>query len=114
MQPDSPSALHPDEGCPRRRKFPASLQSEINKRGTIDVLRIGVKHGRHELDLFWGTPAAENLKARRRFEQNRTSQDDAQRSLDIGFFTNGLSVFTYELKRHLTKQRVRDTIWLYS
>src|SRR3954469_4860590 len=46
-----------------RRTFLARLQGEISKRGTIDVLRHGVKHGQHHLDLFYGTPSPDNEKA---------------------------------------------------
>ena len=120
-QPDTAPALRLDEDCPTRRKFLARLQGEITKRGTIDVLRNGIKHGPHDLDLFHGTPSAHNETARRRFRQNqfsvtrqlRYSRDDAQRSLDIGLFINGLPVFTFELKNRLTKQTVTDAIWQY-
>ena len=120
-QPDSAPALRLDEDCPTRRKFLARLQGEIGKRGTIDVLRNGIKHGPHDLDLFYGTPSAQNETARRRFLQNRFSvtrqlrysRDDAQRSLDIGLFINGLPVFTFELKNRLTKQTFNDAILQY-
>ncbi len=42
---------------PSRRKFLARLQGEISKRGTIEVLRHGVKDGPHQIDLFYGTPS---------------------------------------------------------
>jgi hypothetical protein len=38
------------------RKFLARLQGEVTKRGTIDVLRSGIKHGPHHVDLFYVTP----------------------------------------------------------
>ena len=120
-QPDSAPALRLDEDCPTRRKFLTRLQGEINRRGTIDVLRNGVRHGPHHLDLFYVTPSARNEAAQRRFEQNRFtvtrqlrySRDETQRSLDIGLFINGLPVFTFELKNRLTKQTVGDAIWQY-
>ena len=120
-QPESAPALRLDEDCPTRRKFLARLQGEINKRGTIDVLRSGIKHGPHELDLFYGTPSAQNETARLRFRQNqfsvtrqlRYSRDETQRSLDIGLFINGLPIFTFELKNSLTKQTYTDAIWQY-
>ena len=120
-QPNAAPALRLDEDCPTRRKFLARLQGEISKRGTIDVLRNGIKHGPHDLDLFYGTPSAQNEKARRRFRHNRFtvtwqlrySRDQTQRSLDIGLFINGLPVFTFELKNRLTKQTVNDAIWQY-
>ena len=120
-QPEAAESLALDEDGPTRRKFLARLQGEIAKRGTIDVLRHGVRHGAHDLDLFYGTPSAGNVQAQQRFEQNRFTvvrqlryrRDDTQRALDIGLFINGLPVFTFELKNSLTKQTVHDAVWQY-
>ena len=120
-QPKAAASLGLSEDGPTRRKFLARLQSEISKRGTIDVLRRGIKHQVHDLDLFYGTPSPGNQKARERFEQNRFtvtrqlhySRDETQRALDIGLFINGLPVFTFELKNSLTKQTVDDAVWQY-
>ena len=120
-QPDAAEALALDEDGPTRRKFLARIQGAISKRGTIDVLRHGVKHGAHDLDLFYGTPSAANVQAQERFAQNRFtvtrqlrySRDETQRALDIGLFINGLPVFTFELKNRLTKQTVDDAVWQY-
>ena len=104
-----------------QRRFLARLQRQISRRGTIDVLRHGLKHGAHDLDLFYGTPSAENEKARQHFRQNRFtvirqlrySRDETQRALDIGLFINGLPIFTFELKNRLTKQTVSDAVEQY-
>ena len=120
-QPDAATALRLTEDGPTRRRFLARLQGEISKRGSIDVLRNGIRHGPHELALFYGTPSAENEKAKQRFEQNRFtatrqlhySQHDTQHALDIGLFINGLPVFTFELKNRLTKQTVSDAMEQY-
>ena len=120
-QPDSISALSLDEDGPTRQKFLARLQGEITKRGTIDVLRSGVRHGATELALFYGTPTPSNEQAKLRFAQNRFtvtrqlrySRDETQRSLDIALFINGLPVITFELKNNLTKQTVDDAIAQY-
>ena len=120
-QPEPAAALRLTEDGPTRRKFLARLQGEITKRGTIDVLRHGIRHGPHEIDLFYGTPSAENEKAKRRFEQNRFtvtrqlhySQHETRHALDIGLFINGLPVFTFELKNRLTKQTVSDAMEQY-
>ena len=85
------------------------------------MLRHGIKHGAHDLDLFYGTPSAGNRQAQERFAQNhftvvrqlRYSGDETQRALDIGLFINGLPVFTFELKNNLTKQTVDDAVWQY-
>ena len=114
------SPLSGQDGLTQRR-FLARLQGEVSKRGTIDVLRNGVRHGPHHLDLFYGAPSPGNEAARERFERNRFSvsrqlrysRDEAQRALDIGLFVNGLPVFTFELKNSLTKQTADDAVQQY-
>jgi type I restriction enzyme R subunit len=101
---------------PERRKFLARLQAEITSRGVIDVLRHGVKHGKHELILFYGTPSPGNEQAATLFAANRFSvtrqlrysRDETMRALDLCLFINGLPVATFELKNSLTKQTVED------
>ena len=76
------------------------------------MLRHGIRHGAHSLDLFYGTPSEGNERAKERFEQNRFtvtrqlrySREETQRALDFALFINGLPVFTFELKNNLTKQ----------
>ena len=106
---------------PTRRKFLARLQGEITKRGVIDVLRRGIKHGKHDVDLFYGTPTPGNTKAEERFAANRFvvtrqlrySRDETQLALDLGLFINGLPIATLELKNSLTKQTVEDAVLQY-
>ena len=120
-QPEAAESLSLSETGPTRRKFLARLQGEITRRGTIDVLRHGLRHGAHDLDLFYGTPSADNPEAQERFGQNRFtvtrqlrySRDETQRALDIGLFINGLPVLTFELKNSLTKQTVGDAVQQY-
>ena len=120
-QPKHTETLSLNQDSPTRRKFLARLQGEISKRGTIEVLRHGIKYGPVELNLFFGTPSVGNEKAQLLFNQNRFtvvrqlrySHDDKQRSLDIGLFINGLPLFTFELKNRLTKQTVHDAVEQY-
>ena len=120
-QPEVSEALALGKDGPTRRKLLARLQGEIAKRGTIEVLRHGIRHGAHDLDLFYGTPSPGNEQARDRFERNRFtvtrqlrySRDETQRALDIALFINGLPVVTFELKNNLTKQTVDDAVWQY-
>ena len=120
-QPDVADSLGLDEGGPARRRFLARLQGEITKRGTIDVLRKGVKHGPHQIDLMYGTPSPANERARVLYGQNRFSvtrqlrysRDQAQLALDLCLFINGLPVATFELKNSLTKQTVDDAVEQY-
>ncbi len=114
-------ALDLGQDGPTRRKFLARLQGEITRRGTIDVLRHGLKHGPHHLDLFYGTPSPGNARAAERYAANRFSvtrqfrysRDETQRALDLGLFINGLPVATFELKNSLTKQTVADAVEQY-
>ena len=120
-QPETAALLSLEEDGPTRRKFLARLRGEINRRGTVDLLRKGLKHGPHRLDLFYGTPSADNAAARQRYGQNRFSvtrqlhysNDNAQLALDLCLFINGLPVATFELKNSLTKQTVADAVEQY-
>jgi type I restriction enzyme R subunit len=120
-QPKVVEALDLDHDSPTRRKFLSRLQGEISKRGTIEVLRKGIKDGPHQITLFYGTPSPGNEKAAERYRQNRFSvtrqlrysRDETQRALDLGLFINGLPVATFELKNSLTKQTVEDAIEQY-
>jgi type I restriction enzyme R subunit len=120
-QPEAAEAIEITIEGPTRRNFLARLQGEIGKRGTIDVLRQGVKHGPRHLDLFFGTPSPGNEKAKDRYAANRFSvtrqlrysRDETQLALDLGLFINGLPVATFELKNSLTKQTVEDAIQQY-
>jgi type I restriction enzyme R subunit len=120
-QPEAAEALDLDHDSPTRHKFLARLQGEITKRGTIDVLRHGVKHGPHQIELFYGTPSPGNAAAEERYARNRFSvtrqlrysRDETQRALDLGIFINGLPIATFELKNSLTKQTVQDAIEQY-
>ena len=121
MQPEVAEALDLGQDGPTRRKFLARLQGEITRRGTVDVLRHGIKHGPHRLDLFYGTPSPGNVKAQERYaatrfsvtRQLRYSRDETQLALDLGLFINGLPVATFELKNSLTKQTVEDAVQQY-
>ena len=44
-QPEAAGSLALYDDGPTRRRFLARLQGQIAKRGTIDVLRHGIKHG---------------------------------------------------------------------
>nr|WP_240893801.1 type I restriction endonuclease [Limisphaera ngatamarikiensis] len=120
-QPKVAAALDLDQDSPTRRKFLARLQGEVSKRGVVDVLRNGIQHGPHRIELFFGTPSPGNEYARALHEQNRFtvtrqlrySRDERQRALDLVLFINGLPVFTFELKNRLTKQTVHDAIEQY-
>ena len=120
-QPEVAEALDLANDGPTRGSFLARLQGEITRRGTIDVLRSGLKHRQHNVDLFYGTPSPGNPTAAERFALNRFtvtrqlrySKDETQLALDLVTFINGLPVFTFELKNNLTKQTVADAVQQY-
>lgn len=120
-QKDTLDYLDLSHDTPTRQKFLARLQGEITKRGVIDVLRNGIKHGPVNLDLFYGTPTPGNAKAAERFAANRFSvtrqlrysRDETQLALDLCLFINGLPIATFELKNSLTKQTVDDAVEQY-
>ena len=120
-QPEVVEMLAVAEDGPTRRKFLARLQGEIGKRGIVDVLRKGIKHGPRHVDLFFGTPSAGNETARVRYKANRFSVTRQLRysleqtglALDLALFINGLPVATFELKNNLTKQTADDAVEQY-
>ena len=120
-QPMSADALELGIDGPKRLQFLHRLQGEIAKRGVIDMLRNGVKHGPVSVDLFYGTPSPGNIKAEDLFVANifsitrqlRYSKDETQLALDLCIFINGLPAATFELKNRLTKQTVEDAVQQY-
>ena len=120
-QPDVADALGLDQDGPTRRAFLSRLQGVIAKDGVIDTLRNGLKHGPHNIDVFYGTPtpgneAAAALYAKNRFSvtrQLRYSRDETRLALDLCIFINGLPIATFELKNSLTKQTVADAVQQY-
>ncbi len=120
-QPKIFESLSINEDTPRRTKFLNRLQGEIEKRGVIDVLRLGVNDGPVKFELFYGSPSKENIKAKELYEKNifsvtrqlRYSPDEIALALDLCVFINGLPVITFELKNKLTKQTVEDAVEQY-
>ena len=120
-QPKLAAALELRTDTPVRRAFLARLEKEIGKRGVIDVLRHGIRHGAHDITLFYGTPSPGNETAAGLFAQNRFSVarqlryslDETRRALDMALFINGLPIVTFELKNSLTKQTVWDAVEQY-
>ncbi len=120
-QPEVAAAQDLESDNPTRRQFLARLSNEIAKRGVIDVIRKGISHGPHHVQLFYGTPSAGNAKATELHACNRFSvtrqfaysRDETRRALDLGLFVNGLPIATVELKNGRTNQRVEDAMEQY-
>jgi len=120
-QPEVVESLSLADDGPGRQKFLHRLQGEVAKRGIIDVLRKGVKHGPKSIDLFYGMPTPGNTKADELFRANifsvtrqlRYSKDETRLALDMVTFINGLPFATFELKNNLTKQTAADAVEQY-
>ena len=120
-QPEVFETLGIDATGPKRTQFLHRLQGEIAKRGVVEVLRSGIKHGPAHVDLFYGTPTPGNLPAAERFVANifsvtrqlRYSRIETTLALDLAVFLNGLPIATFELKNRLTKQTVHDAVQQY-
>ena len=120
-QPETFESLNIAEDGISRQQFLNRLQGEIAKRGVIDVIRRGIKHGPFSVDLFYGTPSPRNPKASELFGANifsitrqvRYSKDETRLALDLCLFINGLPIATFELKNRLTKQTVEDAVQQY-
>lgn len=111
-QPALVGPLSLDADNPQRRAFLARVRDEITNRGVIDVLRSGVRHGPHDVKLYFPLPSPGNTAAATRFGANRFSVtrqlgyslDTARRALDLGLFVNGVPLATFEIKNTLTGQ----------
>ena len=120
-QPALIEALDLDGDSPTTHKFLARLQGEITKQGIVACLRDGITHGPYHVDLYYPTPAAQNLKAAELFATNRLtitrqvhySSRDTGKSIDLVAFVNGLPIATFELKNQITTQTVEDAVKQY-
>lgn len=97
------------------------VASQLDKRGTIDVLRRGLTEKGVEVKLAFFEPDLElDPQARVLYEENRlrvvrqVRLDPSSRdSLDLVLFVNGVPTATAELKNRYTGQSVEDAIRQY-
>lgn len=102
-------------------KFKQRLASELDKRGTLDVLRRGVEDQGLPFQLAYFRPAhAKNPELVEVYGENRLTVTRQLRysaahgnSVDLCLSVNGLPVATAELKHHLNGQTVDDAIVQY-
>ena len=119
---EAAEALDLDADGPTRRKFLARLQGEITKRGVIDVLRNGIKHGPHRhRPVLRHAVARQRQAAAERFARTASASPASSATAATrrsspstsALFINGLPVATFELKNSLTKQTVEDAVEQY-
>lgn len=101
--------------------FLKRVSGEIAKRGTLDVLRNGVKDRGAKFELAYFKPVSGlNPEHERLYKQNRFTvirqlpfSQKYQKTLDISIFLNGIPIITSELKNHFTGQDYTDAIKQY-
>ncbi|MBM3312266.1 MAG: type I restriction endonuclease subunit R, partial [Candidatus Aminicenantes bacterium] len=120
-QPREWERLKQHYGAAVKEQFLRRLSREIERRGTIDVLRNGFKDSGCKFQTAYFRPASGLNEALQRLyaanlftvvRQLRYSAKTAQ-TLDLAIFLNGVPVFTAELKNPLTGQTVEDAIKQY-
>ncbi len=112
---------HGGEDAHARQRFVHRLAQQIDERGTIDVLRHGIRDQNVEIQLSYRKPAfdvAPELVAD--YDANRLTvtrqlpfDSDSNKTLDLCLFLNGIPVATAELKNHLTGQNIEHAIEQY-
>ena len=120
-QPKQREKLRQHYGDDVDARFLERLVTEIDRRGTLDVLRRGIKDRGCAFQLAYFRPASGlNDETRRLHACNIFSvvrqlrySANSEKSVDLGLFLNGLPVFTVELKNPLTGQNVEDAIRQY-
>ena len=103
------------------RKLAQRLAQQIDERGTVDVLRHGIRDQNVEFRLSYRKPAfgvAPELVAH--YDANRLTvtrqlpfDPESNKTLDLCLFLNGLPVATAELKNHLTGQNIEHAVEQY-
>jgi type I restriction enzyme, R subunit len=104
-----------------RQRFAKRLVQQVVERGTVDVLRHGVRDQNVEIRLSYRKPAfgiAPELVAH--YDGNRLSvtrqlpfDADSEKTVDLCLFVNGIPVARAELKNHLTGQNIEHAIKQY-
>lgn len=117
-QPKEWEKLKHQHGEEVKAKFVYRLRQEIEKRGTLDVLRKGVSDYGSRFNIIYFTPESSlNPEHAQLYQYNifslirqvKFSQKD-EKSLDTVIFINGLPISTLELKNYLTGQNVQNAI----
>ncbi len=121
-QPKQWKKLSQHYGAEAEARFMRRLSSEIGRRGTLDVLRRGIKDMGCAFRLAYFRPSSGMNDETRRLHacniftvvrQLHYSEKNRNNSIDLGLFLNGLPIFTAELKNPLTGQNVEDAIAQY-
>lgn len=111
-------AQHPED---TKERFLSRLAEEVNRRGTLEVLRGGIKLNGCSFKMAYFKPSSGlNADVIRLYRANLFGvlrqweySGQSKNSIDMGIFLNGLPVFSAELKNPLTGQTYRNAIRQY-
>ena len=120
-QPKEWEKLKQQHSAEVKAPFLKRLASEIGRRGTLDVLRYGIKDSGCKFQLACFRPASGlNEALQTLYEANLFTvvrqlkySEKTEHSLDLVLFLNGLPIFTAELKNPLMGQTVQEAIHQY-
>lgn len=120
-QPKEWNKLKNQYGVEAKERFLQRLSKEIERRGTLDVLRKGIRDVGAKIQLAFFHPSSGlNPELQKKYQANIFSAVrqlkyslQNENSLDLTIFLNGLPIFTAELKDPLTGQTVQDAIKQY-
>ena len=120
-QPKEWEKLKKQHGAGVKERFLQRLSKEVARRGTLDVLRKGIKDSGCTFKMAYFRPVSGlNLELQKLYQANQFTlirqlrfSEKTEQSLDLGLFLNGLPLFTAELKNPLTGQNVQDAIRQY-
>lgn len=120
-QPKEWEKLKKQHGGEVKTRFLRRLASEIEKRGTIDVLRKGIKDSGCKFQLAYFKPVSGlNQELQKLYEANFFTvirqlkySEKTEHSIDLAIFLNGIPIITSELKNPLMGQDVQNAIKQY-
>uniref|UniRef100_A0A7V4G6J3 Type I restriction endonuclease subunit R n=1 Tax=Desulfobacca acetoxidans TaxID=60893 RepID=A0A7V4G6J3_9BACT len=120
-QPKEWEKLKKQHGAEVKERFLQRLSKEVARRGTLDVLRKGIKDSGCTFKMAYFQPVSGlNPDLQKLYQANQFTlirqlrfSEKTEQSLDLGLFLNGLPIFTAELKNPLTGQNVQDAIRQY-
>ena len=102
-----------------RSKVLANLDKQLRTRGTLDVLKHGIKDYGVKLDLAYFKPPTDmNPEQTALYQQNILSVTEElnyieEKRIDLVIFLNGLPIITFELKNAFTGQTYKNAIQQY-
>jgi len=122
-QPDQWQKLEKQYGTAEEtgRRLCERLQSQIDRKGTLEVLRKGIETRGCKFKLAYFRPSSGmNADHRAKYQQNRFGvirqlqySPKNTNELDLTLFLNGLPLLTAELKNSLTGQFVEQAVKQY-